>query len=329
MTETTPAPGCVALTGATGFVGGHILRQLTAAGWHVRALTRRQGGLGEPAPGVTPVTGSLESRDALAALVEDADVVVHCAGLVAARRSSAFDQVNRGGTARLVEAAAARPVPPRFLLVSSLAAREPQVSPYAVSKYRGEEALRKDGTGLFWQVLRPPVVYGPGDRATLDLFRQISKGFAVIPRTRGRFSMIYVEDLAAAVVALLGPPVQSASGSHTTVPPASVLEIDDGKVNGYSWAEVIAAAEGHLGRRVRSFAVPLAVQRLAAAVSVGAALVTGKAPVLSQGKVNEIAHPDWVCRTNRLNELPFWQPSVGFEEGLSKTLAWYKAAGWL
>ncbi|HIP77694.1 MAG TPA: NAD-dependent epimerase/dehydratase family protein, partial [Kiloniellaceae bacterium] len=266
----------------------------------------------------------LESRNALAELVEGADVVVHCAGLVAARRPSAFDQVNRGGTARLVEVAAAAPVPPRFLLISSLAAREPQVSPYAASKHLGEEALRKEGSGLLWQILRPPVVYGPGDRATLGLFRQISKGFVVIPQTRGRFSMVYVEDLAAAVVALLGAPGESAP-----VPPAAVLEIDDGKVNGYSWPEIIAAAEGHLGSKVRSLAVPQALQRLAAAVSVGAALVTGRAPVLSQGKVNEIAHPDWVCRTNRLNAFPFWQPSVGFEEGLSKTLAWYKAAGWL
>ncbi|WP_420347730.1 NAD-dependent epimerase/dehydratase family protein [Pelagibius sp.] len=319
MSQIAAPPGCVALTGATGFVGGHILRQLTAAGWQVRALTRRSDGLGSPGPGVTPVVGGLESEAALAELVKGADAVVHCAGLVAARRLRDFDQVNHRGTARLAEIASSAPVPPRFLLISTLAARAPQVSRYAASKHLGEEALRQRGDALFWQILRPPVVYGPGDRATLGLFRQFSRGLAVIPRSRGRFSMIYAEDLAAGVAALL----------RGSAPGASILEIDDGRAGGYGWADVTAAAENRLGHRVRSIAVPGTVQRLAAAASVGAALLTGRAPMLSQGKVSEIAYPDWVCRTNRLNDFAFWQPAVGFEEGLSKTLAWYKAAGWL
>ncbi|WP_299617661.1 NAD(P)-dependent oxidoreductase [Pelagibius sp.] len=322
MTSQTPQAGTVALTGATGFVGGHIARRLAAGGWRVRALVRRplqDSALGDLGELVTPVQGALDSPAALSELVAGADAVVHCAGLVAARRRSEFHAVNGIGTARLAEAAAAAPGAPRFLLISSLAAREPGLSPYAASKREAEDLLRRKAEGLSWQVLRPPVVYGPGDRATLDLFRQFARGFALIPGGAGRFSMIYVEDLAAAVEALL----------QASPPEPHIIELDDARPGGYAWADVVAAAERQLGRRVRSLAVPGPLLRLVAGISSGMAMLTGRASVLSQGKVNEIAHPDWVCRSNLLGDLVPWRPLVAFEEGFSRTLAWYKAAGWL
>jgi nucleoside-diphosphate-sugar epimerase len=315
--------GCVALTGATGFVGRHLLRRLAAEGWPLRALTRRPGALApEAAPEaglVTPVVGDLDSEAALAELVAGADVVVHCAGLVAARSAAEFQRVNAEGTARLLRAAVAGGRQPRFLLISSLAAREPQLSPYAHSKRQAEEALRRDAAGLAWQVLRPPVVYGPGDRATLPLFRQFARGLVLRPAGGGRFSMLYVEDLAAAVAALL------AQGG----PAGRVMELDDGTPGGYGWDEVIAAAARQRGRPVRALPVPRPVQRLAAAVGSAAAALTGRPPVLSQGKVNEIAHPDWVCRSGLLGDCISWRPAVALDEGFARTTAWYKAAGWL
>ena len=313
-----PARGCVALTGATGFVGGHILRRLIAEGWQVRALARRPERLTDTAAGLTLVAGDLESDTALDELVAGADAVVHCAGLVAARSDAEFERVNAAGTARLLRAAAAAGRP-RFVLVSSLAAREPQLSPYARSKRQAEEVLRQHAGALPWQALRPPVVYGPGDRATLPLFRQFTRGLVLRPAGSGRFSMLYVEDLAAAVAALLAQ----------DAPSGSVLELDDGAPGGYSWDEVLAAAGRQTGRRVRALAVPRAVQRAAAAAGALGAVLTGRPSVLSQGKVNEIAHPDWVCRHNLLGDCISWRPAVGLDEGFSRTLAWYKAAGWL
>lgn len=319
MTTCATSPGCVALTGATGFVGGHILRQLVAAGWKVRALTRRRDGLEGAGAAVTPVVGSLDSPAALAELVDGADAVVHCAGLVAARWPQDFQAVNTEGTANLVRAAAAGSRKRQFILISSLAAREPGLSAYAQSKRSAEDVLRGEGKGLAWQVLRPPVVYGPGDRATLSLFRQFSKGFAVLPQSSGRFSMIYVEDLATAVVALL---------QATDLPP-QVMELDDGKPAGYGWSDLLGIVEARLGHRVRIVAVPRPIQRLFAAVSSLTAVLTGGVPFLSQGKVNEIAHPDWVCRNHLLGGLIPWRARIDFDEGFPKTLAWYKAEDWL
>ena len=318
-----PAQDCVALTGGTGFVGGHILRRLLAEGWRVRALTRRPDGLPKVdaalAARLTPVQGDLTSEDALAELVAGAGSVIHCAGLVAARRSAEFSQVNAEGTAQLLRALPAESGPRRIVLMSSLAAREPQLSPYAHSKREAEKILERQVGKSSRLILRPPVVYGPGDRATLPLFRQFSRGFAVLPADAGRFSMLYVEDLAAATVAALAP----------ELPAGSTLEPDDGREKGYGWADVLAAAERQIGRPIRTLTVPRAAQRLAAALSAAGALFTGRAPMLSQGKVNEIAHPDWVCRKTALEDCFSWRPAVGLDEGFSRTLAWYKAAGWL
>lgn len=318
MSDPQTHRGCVALTGATGFVGRHLLRRLAEDGWRLRALIRRPGALEAPPPGVEPVVGDLDSDRALAALVQGTDAVVHCAGLVAARNAAEFRRVNAGGTARLLRAAAAAGRP-RFLLISSLAAREPQLSSYAASKRQAEEVLRQQAGGLAWQALRPPVVYGPGDRATLPLFRQFSRGLVLRPAGSGRFSMLYVGDLAAAVAALL------AQGG----PQGAVLELDDGRPGGYGWPEVIAAAERQLGRRIRALPVPQPVQRLAAAAGALGAAFAGRPPILSQGKVNELAHPDWVCRDALLGDYLSWRPAVGLDEGFALTAAWYKAAGWL
>jgi len=323
MSEPVSRPGTLALTGGSGFVGGHVLRALVRGGWRVRALTRRPDGLpqveSDRGGAVTAVQGDLDSPEALADLVSGAEAVIHCAGLVAARRRQDFARVNAEGTARLLDAVHAEKTVKRFILVSSLAAREPGISPYAQSKHQAETLLRRDAAGLDWQILRPPVVYGPGDRATLPLFRQFARGLAFCPAGAGRFSMLFVEDLATVAVGLLAG-----------VPPAGrVLEVDDGTPGGYGWPEVLAAAERQLGRRVRALPVPRPVQRLAAACATLGGTLTGRPSMLTQGKVNEVAHPDWVCRPADLGDCLSGRARVGLDEGFSRTLAWYKAAGWL
>src|SRR6185503_4208297 len=151
-----------------------------------------------------------------------------------------FDRVNRDGTARL--SALAPDVP--FLLLSSLAAREPLLSPYAASKRAAEEVVaRRSGS---WFVVRAPAVYGPGDRETLAYFRMARQGFALRPdRPDARLSLIHVEDLAEALAQMLDRP-----------PAAALYEIDDGQAGGYSHRDLAAAAAAGLDRPVRSVAVP-------------------------------------------------------------------------
>jgi len=315
-----PSP-IVAVTGATGFIGGHVARALDAEGWRVRALVRRAGRGPDFA---TLMVGSLEDRDSLERLVEGVDAVVHCAGLVRAASAAEFDAVNGAGVGCLAAAAANRRAPPRFILMSSLAAREPGLSSYGSSKRRGEQALARHGGGLAWTVLRPPAVYGPGDRATLYFFRLYGHGLALLPGgADGRLSLIHGEDLAAAVVALLA----SEAGA------GEIFEIRDGHAGGYGWADLAAAAGRGFGRSrnrpMTRLVLPRALMDGLAVINQGFCRMVGGASRLSRDKVRELYHPDWVVRENPIAGLTGWRPRMTLDTGFAQTIAWYRAEGWL
>ena len=172
-----------------------------ANGCKLQALTRttsdrsRLSGLN-----IDWIEGALEDVDSLRRLVRGADAVVHCAGAVRGATQAHFDRLNVDGVARLVRAAVEQHPLPRFLFISSLAAREPGLSHYAGSKRRAETVLADQAGNMSWVVLRPPAVYGPGDKETLPLWRWMARGFAfVLGSGQTRFSMLYVDDLSAAI----------------------------------------------------------------------------------------------------------------------------------
>lgn len=311
----------VALTGASGFIGARLAARLAEKGYRVKAL-RHRAALPEAASasGLEVVPGGLSDDAALARLCAGADVVVHCAALVRARRARDFQRVNAEGVARLVRAAAGAGSRPRLLLLSSLVAREPGLSDYAASKRAGERVLAEQGSGLEWTVFRPPAVYGPGDRELLRIFRWVRRGFAPLPATaEARFSLVHVDDLVAAMLAWLATP-----GSA-----GRAYEVDDGSGDGYRWGEVLEMLAEALEARARPVAPPAPLlHALAAASTLGARLV-GQAPMLTPGKLRELRHSDWVCRDRGLREEIGWQPTIGLREGLRQTVAWYRRQGWL
>lgn len=305
--------GTAALTGATGFIGNTVARRLLADGWQVRALVR-------PAststrligPSVEWVEGELDEPSSLNSLVRNADVVVHCAGIVRGRIQADFARVNVDAVTRLARAAATQNPAPRFVLISSLAAREPELSAYATSKWQGELALSKAADGMAWVALRPPAVYGPGDKELLPLFRWMMRGLGpVLSHPGARFSLLYVDDLAEAVVKW----VDSASQDRRA------FELDDGRPDGYTWSDVVEVAERLRGKRIRCLPVPWLVLHVLAKTNELAAPVLGYAPMLTSGKVRELRHPNWVCDNTRFNRATSWVPQVSLEEGLRRTLS--------
>ncbi len=312
-------PELVALTGATGFLGRHVAERLRARGLRVRALVRRHDPVLE-ARGVELLHGDLGSVERLEALVEGAGTVLHGAGLVRAPGDAAFEAANVLGTARLAEASRRRAEGCRFLLISSLAAREPRLSPYARSKWRAEQELARRADGLEPLVVRPPALYGPGDRATLPILAQLARGFLVAPRApANRFSLLYVEDLAEALAGLVAEPADPWSEAP--------LEPDDGTPQGYAWRDLGELAGQRTGRRVRLVELPRAVMTAAALLVEAGARPLGRAPALSRGKVAELFHPDWRARDD--GRLWRGRTRTTFAEGFARTLAWYRSAGWL
>lgn len=307
----------VAITGATGFIGARVAHVLNAAGWQVRALVRRTSNRC-PLSGIPceQVEGDLGSMSSLSLLLQDADAVVHCAGAVRGLSLDQFARINSVGVARLVEAGLGQQPAPRFVLMSSLAAREPGLSAYAASKRQGEEALARSGGGMSWAIFRPPVVYGPGDREVLPLFRLMSHGVAPVLGSSGaRFSLLYVDDLAAAVAAWLA--CNSSQGQD-------IFEVHDGEPNGYAWGDLARVAALLREGPVHQVKVPASFLMLLAALNACCARLGGYAPMLTPGKVRELRHTDWVCDNARLSSATGWAPRFRLEEGWRRTL---QAAG--
>jgi 2-alkyl-3-oxoalkanoate reductase len=304
----------VAVTGATGFVGPHLVAALARHGWKIRLLVRRWSPLPSLA-GVEAelVLGDVSDEAALRRLVDGADTVIHAAGLIKARRPADFMAVNRDGTA-LVSALAPTA---RFVLLSSLAAREPLLSPYGASKRAAEEAVA--GRSGPWLAVRAPAVYGPGDRETLAYFRSVARGFAPRPNLPdARLSLIHVADLADALTLAVERP-----------PAASVCEIDDGRDGGYGYGDMQAAAEAALGRTARTLAIPrIAMDGVALVNGVGHAL-GGPVQILTPGKVNEIFHSDWTVHDRRLAAAIGFAARYDLASGFGDTILWYRRHGWL
>jgi nucleoside-diphosphate-sugar epimerase len=308
----------VAVTGATGFIGSHVVGRLGRAGWRVRILTRRVPASAQFADvAVEAVIGTLEDGRAVARLVRGADAVVH--GRIKARSHAEFFAANATGTRLLVEAAIAAGHRPRFVLLSSIAARQPQISDYAASKLAGEAELTRLDDELPWSILRPPAVYGPGDRETLAFFRALRMGVAMVPpASNARLSLLHVGDLAAAITAVLD--------ASSALP--GVQELDDGR-GGYGWDEMIGIAARHLG--VRPLRLPIPGPFLLGVAHLNEAFhrATGDVAMLTPGKVREMLHADWASRDGAVTAATGWRPQVDLDQGFAETIAWYRRNRWL
>lgn len=299
----------LAMTGATGFVGGRLLDCATAAGHEVRALARRPM---RQRVRVEWVEGSLEDDDALERLVGGTEAVIHVAGILKAPSSAEFDRCNVGGTASIVAAAKAAGVL-RFVHVSSLAAREPSLSMYGASKAHSEAVVEQ--SRLSWAIVRPPAVYGPGDRETLDLFRMARLGVVLLP-PKGRLSLIHVDDLARLLLRLAEP---SAHGEL-------LIEPDDGRRGGWTHREFAAELGRAVGRRNLALPVPGGLLHLAAGID---QLVRRGGAKLTRDRSAYFCHPDWVADPARAAPAALWAPEISTPEGLAATYRWYKDQDWL
>lgn len=294
----------LALTGGTGFVGARTIEAALAAGHAVRALTRRAR---PDRAGVTWVRGDLADP---ADLCAGAEAVIHIAGVVNARDRAGFAAGNVAGTEAILAAARAAGVA-RFVHVSSLAAREPQLSDYGWSKAGAEDAVAASGLG--WTMVRPPAVYGPGDMDIREMFRMAKLGIALLPPP-GRMSAIHVDDLARLLVAVAARPGERAT-----------WEVEDasGGLTHAQFARLIGAA---VGRRV--LPVPLPRRLIAAGARIDR-LLRGERARLTPDRAAYMTHADWTADPAKRPPADLWTPAIPTAQGLADTAAWYRAHGLL
>ncbi len=322
----------IAITGATGFIGSHLVEALVGKGHEVTCLARNperaQGLVGLP---VRLVYGSLDSLPSLACLVDGQEALVHVAGLTKAPSLQEYVRVNVGGTENLISVIRANgALLRRFVFFSSSETMGPspggvpfteETSPkpfsaYGKSKVMAEECLKSLSNRIPVTIVRPPGVYGPRDKDFAILFRLVSRGLQPVVSPSPVFSVVYVKNLAAGICCAIERPHEGMRSYFFTDGPAS------------SWVdfgEMIARA---LGRRVFKLRVPLFAMRSVAFVAGLLNSMTGRPGILSREKVEEMGG-SWVVSDERARRELDYRPAFSTEQGITETASWYKSQGWL
>lgn len=322
------------VTGASGFVGSHIVDELLASGARVRCLLR-------PGSSTRWLDGSsaeivrvpLDRVEPIAEAFRGATWIIHAAGLTKARYPREFHEANVNATERVLRAAMqAGDGLERFLLVSSQSVAGPAApdgrpvtegerpdpaSAYGVSKLRAEELTLLLRGRLPVVVIRPPAVYGPRDTAIHKVFAAVKRHVLPVLRRGGRFTLVYVEDLARAVhLALVEP---RALGEVYFV----------GEPEATDYVEVGECVERALGTWAWTVSPPFFVLDAGAIVSETLGILTRSVPLLTREKLREIRAGDWVCSSAKIRAHLGWEPRFPLEEGIQRTADWYRKEGWV
>jgi len=327
----TPVKALV--TGATGFVGSHLVEELVQRGHEVHCLVRRTSNLqwlkGLP---VRLVYGDVASKESLGAAVAEKDYIYHVAGVVQGKSQWAFDRANFYGTVNLLRAcwrynAGVR----RFVLVSSLSAGGPSgrrrpvreedpphpVSLYGKSKWKAEQAAGEFIGRLPLTIVRPPAIFGPRDRGMYPFFRMLKKGIVVLIAGERKANFVYVKNVVAGTI--LAGEAEVAAGQTYYI----------AGERAYTWREFAETAARVAGRAVRQIVVPAGAVRAVGAFNSVAAALTGNAKMLDWQKSREILQPYWLCDTSKAKRELGYQPTYSLEQGLTETIRWYEEEGWL
>ncbi len=320
------------VTGATGFVGGHLAHALADRGHEVVALARRpEQHAALAALGVKPLSGSLENDRALDIALAGVELVYHVAGVTDARNEAEFFAVNETGTRRLLDAVRrAAPGLKRLVYVSSQAAVGPSprgkplreesecrpITSYGRSKLAGELAVR--GSGLPWAVVRPPAVYGPRDKAFLKLFQLTRTGLApVFGGGTQELSLVFVGDLVELLVA---------AGEHEAAA-GQIFHAAHGEV--VLSRDVSRAAGAAMGKRPVVLPVPGLLATAVVGVIERVATATGQRTVLTTERLAEFLAPSWLLDVSKAERLLGWKAAISLADGMRETGRWYRENGWL
>ncbi|MGB0758749.1 MAG: NAD-dependent epimerase/dehydratase family protein [Rubripirellula sp.] len=330
------------VTGATGFIGHHLVQRLLAQGTAVKCLVRSKSRADHLSQlGVTLVQGELEDVSSLSEAVKDADVVYHLAGVTKSVRKSDLMRVNGDGTKNLSLVCSRRNCPPTLVLVSSLAAAGPStgseprietdpvspVSCYGRSKRAGELAVMDFADELPVTIVRPPIVFGEHDRDVFQWFRSIDKlGLHFAAGLRDfHYSLIHADDLAGALI------LAAEQGGRVTKDVN-----DDAGIYYAACDEVMTFSE--MGRLIgdcvgrsctRVVHVPMFMIRGVAVSGDLWARLRGRPTILNLDKTREAAAGSWVCSAAKLQRHTGFVPSMTLQERVLQTAKWYTHENWI
>lgn len=321
------------VTGASGFLGSHLCKILVEKGYETYALVRNSSNLFRlQGIGVELLFGSLDDRVALIQAVSGKDYLFHCAGLISARDRGEYFRGNVDGTRRLLEAVVeANQRVKRFVYVSSLAAGGPSegkrpnsengqskpITYYGESKLAGELEVLKFKDRIPVSVIRPPAIYGPSDKPTLNFFRFANWGIIpVFGKSDKYLSIVHVKDVVSAIV--LSAENERAEGE--------VFNVSDGAV--YSWLEVWRIMCEVAGKKGRIIRIPLPLFFFIANVWEKIAKLIGRPSMLNYHKAIDLTK-SWAIDISKIKNVLGFKPAYSLKDGARQTYEWYKKEEWL
>ncbi|HWO01316.1 MAG TPA: NAD-dependent epimerase/dehydratase family protein [Blastocatellia bacterium] len=324
----------ILVTGATGFVGSHLVDHLLERGRRVKCLVRRTSRLKYLEHSQLDfVYGGLDDQTDWDDAFDGVDTIYHVAGVTFARRPQDYFDVNQKGTeAILAGAIKHRSHLKKFVLVSSLAAVGPArdgkpvdeetqpapLTPYGRSKLMGEEAVHAVGDLLPSTIVRPPAVYGPRDYGVFEFFKMINGGiFPMIGSYEKRVSLVHASDLADGII-LAGESTASTGRTYFI----SSKEV-------YPMKDVAGLIAKILGKHPRKLTIPKPIAYAAGLAGEAISALTRKPPVINRDKVTDLSQTCWGCSIERATSELGYREQVPLEDGLRETVAWYKREGWL
>jgi dihydroflavonol-4-reductase len=325
----------VVVTGGTGFVGSHVVDELLRRNHNVICIARSTSNLRwlnhKP---ITIVDGSLTNQHSLNTAFEQADAVIHVAGLTAARNEEEFMQGNKVGTENVLRSALTRANSlKRFVHVSSLAAVGPAqskntpiteetpyhpITAYGRSKKAAEDVVLRAKDKLPITIVRPPAVYGERDEAILSFFQTVNKRIApLIGFSEKWISLVHVTDLANGIV--------SAMESPNTIGKSYFVSSDEF----YTWKQISELTATILGKKALTINLPHSLVMTIAGISGFFGRFSSKPPVLNYEKGLDIIQDFWICSTESAKKDFGYKQRVSLADGIKRTTDWYKQEGWL
>lgn len=325
----------ILITGASGFVGYHLIAEALENGLEVYAAIRPNSKIEHLSHfNINYTYLNYTSVEDLKKEIEDKkyNYIIHAAGITKAKTLADYNQINAEFSRNLALAATQVTIPvEKFVFVSSLAALGPiqdltaliqdnstpsPVTSYGRSKLLAEQYLLKT-PNLPLAIIRPTAVYGPREHDLYVIFKTINKGLDPhIGRFNQQLSFIYVKDLAKALVKVL-----------STTSPNEVYNVSDGVAyNRYALAD---AAKLILGKRAFRVHLPVFMVNGLAVLMDRWYLYKKDTPVLNKEKMNELTAVNWACDISRIQRDLNFVPQYNLKQGLSETLDWYKESKWL
>lgn len=336
----------VLVTGASGFIGSHLVAALRARGDDVTCLVRKTSDLRRIEPlGVELAYGDVTEPESLTACVPGHQTVYHLASRITALYKHDYFRVNEAGSANVAEACARQANPPVLAIVSSLAAAGPaprgrlrteadpltQISAYGQSKRAGEVAAARFADRVPITIVRPPIVFGEADRTSVAWFQCIQRSSVhFVPLYWPyRFSLIHAADLCDLVIraADRGTRLAARPPDVNSSPPPGYYFADCGEhPTYYRIGRIVGDA---LGRPTLTIAAPAAVGWVVGAVSELHARIRHQATAVNIDKIREACAGSWACSAQLAAAELGFAPAKPLSQRMKQTAQWFRQEGWL